>query len=109
MLFRSQHEEELLKYATHQLKQIPGLQIKGDVAQKVSVISFVMEGIHPQDLAVLLDNQGIAVRTGNHCAQPLMQCLGVVGTTRVSFAAYNTIDEIDLFVAALNKSIKMLK
>lgn len=104
-----QHEEELLKYATHQLKQIPGLHIKGDVAQKVSVISFVMEGIHPQDLAVLLDNQGIAVRTGNHCAQPLMQCLGVVGTTRVSFAAYNTIEEIDILIAALNKSIKMLK
>ena len=103
------HEEELLKYANLQLKQIPGLHIKGDVENKVSVVSFVIDGVHPQDLAVLLDNQGIAVRTGNHCAQPLMQCLGIVGTTRASFAAYNTIEEIDLFVAALSKSIKMLK
>jgi cysteine desulfurase/selenocysteine lyase len=103
------HEEELLKYATNQLKQIPELHIKGDVENKVSVVSFVIDGVHPQDLAVLLDNQGIAVRTGNHCAQPLMQCLGIVGTTRVSFAAYNTIEEIDILIEALNKSIKMLK
>jgi len=103
------HEETLLNYANDQLKQIPGLHIKGDVENKVSVVSFVIDGIHPQDLAVLLDNQGIAVRTGNHCAQPLMQCLGIVGTTRVSFAAYNTKEEIDILIVALNKSIKMLK
>ena len=103
------HEDELLEYATAKLKDIPELHIKGDVQHKVSVVSFVIDGVHPQDLAILLDNQGIAVRTGHHCAQPLMKCLGVVGTTRVSFAAYNTKEEIDILITALNKSIKMLK
>ena len=103
------HEDVLLEYATSKLKNIPGLQLIGDTHPKVSVISFTIEGVHPQDLAILLDNQGIAVRTGHHCAQPLMQCLGIVGTTRASFAAYNTIAEIDIFIDALNKAIKMLK
>lgn len=103
-----EHEDKLLLYATEKLKTIDGLRIIGDVANKVSVISFVIEGIHPQDLAILLDNQGIAVRTGHHCTQPLMQRLGIVGTTRVSFAAYNTIHEIDQLMLALNKSLKML-
>ena len=103
------HEEELLSYATRKLKEIEGLKIIGDVQNKVSVISFVIEGVHPQDLAILLDNQGIAVRTGHHCAQPLMQRLGIVGTTRVSFAAYNTLEEIDVLISALYKSLKMLR
>ena len=103
------HEEELLTYATSKLKEIEGLKIIGDVQNKISVISFVIEGVHPQDLAILLDNQGIAVRTGHHCAQPLMQRLGIVGTTRVSFAAYNTLAEIDVLIAALHKSLKMLR
>jgi len=103
------HEEELLTYATSKLKEIEGLKIIGDVENKVSVISFIIEGVHPQDLAILLDNQGIAVRTGHHCAQPLMQRLGIVGTTRVSFAAYNTLAEIDVLIAALHKSLKMLR
>lgn len=103
------HEEELLAYATSKLKEIAGLKIIGDVENKVSVISFIIEGVHPQDLAILLDNQGIAVRTGHHCAQPLMQRLGIVGTTRVSFAAYNTLAEIDVLIAALHKSLKMLR
>jgi cysteine desulfurase/selenocysteine lyase len=103
------HEEELLAYATSKLKEIEGLKIIGDVQNKVSVISFVIEGVHPQDLAILLDNQGIAVRTGHHCAQPLMQRLGIVGTTRVSFAAYNTLEEIDVLISALSKSLKMLR
>ena len=103
------HEEDLLAYATSKLKEIEGLKIIGDVQNKVSVISFVIEGVHPQDLAILLDNQGIAVRTGHHCAQPLMQRLGIVGTTRVSFAAYNTLAEIDVLIAALHKSLKMLR
>ena len=102
------HEEMLLEYASIQLRQIAGLKIIGDVENKVSVISFVIDGVHPQDLAILLDNQGIAVRTGHHCAQPLMQRLGIVGTTRASFAAYNTIEEIDALVEALKKSLKML-
>ena len=103
------HEEELLTYATSKLKEIEGLKIIGDVQNKISVVSFVIEGVHPQDLAILLDNQGIAVRTGHHCAQPLMQRLGIVGTTRVSFAAYNTLAEIDVLIAALHKSLKMLR
>ena len=102
------HEEMLLEYATAQLKDIAGLRIIGDVKNKVSVISFVIDGVHPQDLAILLDNQGIAVRTGHHCAQPLMHRLGIVGTTRASFAAYNTLEEIDVLTQALNKSLKML-
>ena len=102
------HEEILLEYATAQLKEIAGLRIIGDVKNKVSVISFIIDGVHPQDLAILLDNQGVAVRTGHHCAQPLMHRLGIVGTTRASFAAYNTLEEIDVFTQALNKSLKML-
>ena len=102
------HEEILLEYATAQLKDIAGLKIIGDVKNKVSVISFVIDGVHPQDLAILLDNQGVAVRTGHHCAQPLMHRLGIVGTTRASFAAYNTLEEIDVLTQALNKSLKML-
>jgi cysteine desulfurase/selenocysteine lyase len=102
------HEEMLLEYATAQLKDIAGLKIIGDVKNKVSVISFVIDGVHPQDLAILLDNQGVAVRTGHHCAQPLMHRLGIVGTTRASFAAYNTLEEIDVLTQALNKSLKML-
>lgn len=102
------HEHELLVYGTEQLRQLPGLHIKGDVTNKVSVISFVIDGIHPQDLGVLLDQQGIAVRTGSHCTMPLMECLNITGTTRASFAVYNTKEEIDRLVAGLQKAIKML-
>jgi cysteine desulfurase / selenocysteine lyase len=104
-----QHETTLLEYATQQLLTFEGLQIRGNVPNKVSVVSLTIEGVHPQDLAILLDNQGIAVRTGHHCAQPLMSRLGIVGTTRASFAAYNTPAEIDLFTSALGKAIKMLR
>lgn len=103
------HEDALLRYATEKLEAIDGLHIRGNVSNKVSVVSFTIDDIHPQDLAILLDNQGIAVRTGHHCAQPLMKRLGIVGTTRASFAAYNTFEEIDIFTQALNKSIKMLR
>lgn len=103
------HENRLLAYASEKLKAIDGVKIIGDVANKVSVISFVVDGVHPQDLAILLDNQGIAVRTGHHCAQPLMQRLCIPGTTRISFAAYNTLAEIDVFIQALEKSLRMLK
>lgn len=104
-----EHENNLLRYATEKLKAIDGLKIIGDIDNKVSVISFIIDGVHPQDLAILLDNQGIAVRTGHHCAQPLMQCLGIAGTTRASFAAYNTLEEVDVMVQALEKSLKMLR
>lgn len=102
------HEEELLKYATKKLKEIPGLRIIGEADEKLSVISFVVDGLHPQDIGILLDNRGIAVRTGHHCTQPLMNCFGISGTVRASFAVYNTKDEIDELVIGLQKAIKML-
>jgi cysteine desulfurase / selenocysteine lyase len=104
----AQHENQLLTYASAQLKEISGLRIIGDIENKVSVVSFVIEGIHPQDIGILLDNQGIAVRTGHHCTQPLMHRLGIPGTSRASFAVYNTHEEIDLLVKGLFKVKKML-
>ncbi|MBD0368049.1 MAG: aminotransferase class V-fold PLP-dependent enzyme, partial [Flavisolibacter sp.] len=103
-----QHENELLTYATDQLEQIPALRIIGRAKQKISVISFVIDNIHPQDIGILLDNRGIAVRTGHHCAQPLMECYCIPGTTRASFAMYNTKEEIDALIAGLHKAIKLL-
>jgi cysteine desulfurase/selenocysteine lyase len=103
------HENELLAYATSQLQGIEGLRIIGRAKEKVSLISFVIDGIHPQDLGILLDNRGVAVRTGQHCAQPLMDFYCIPGTTRASFALYNTKEEIDVMMAALHKAIKMLK
>ncbi|MFT3933187.1 MAG: cysteine desulfurase [Chitinophagaceae bacterium] len=102
------HENELLHYATDALQQIPGLQIIGKAKEKVSLVSFVIDNIHPQDIGILLDNSGIAVRTGHHCAQPLMQRCGITGTTRASFAVYNTKEEIDEMIKGLHKVIKML-
>lgn len=103
-----QHEEELLVYATEQLEQVPGLRIIGGAKNKISVISFVINKIHHQDLGILLDNYGIAVRTGHHCTQPLMDRFGIAGTTRASFAVYNTKEEVDQLIEGLNKAIKML-
>ena len=102
------HENELLHYATEQLEQIEGLKIIGKAKNKISVISFIVDKVHPQDLGILLDNRGIAVRTGHHCAQPLMDCYRIPGTTRASFAMYNTKEEIDSLITGLNKAIKML-
>lgn len=102
------HEEELLHYATKQLQQIPGLKIIGTAKEKASVVSFVIDNLHPQDIGILLDNRGIAVRTGHHCAQPLMHRFGITGTVRASFAVYNTKEEIDELIAGLQKTIKML-
>ena len=102
------HENDLLMYATVQLEQIDGLSIIGKANEKISVISFVINKLHPQDIGILLDNQGIAVRTGHHCTQPLMQRFGIPGTTRASFAMYNTKEEIDKMITGLRKAIKML-
>lgn len=103
-----EHENRLLAYATEQLTAIPGLRIIGRAKEKVSLVSFVIDNIHPQDIGILLDNRGIAVRTGHHCAQPLMQRFGIAGTTRASFAVYNTKEEIDELITGLQKVIKML-
>ena len=102
------HEQELLNYATTELKKIPGLKIIGEAANKASVISFVVEGIHAYDIGVIVDKMGIAVRTGHHCTQPLMNRFGIQGTVRASFAFYNTKEEVDLLIVALNRAIKML-
>lgn len=103
------YENSLLNYATEVLSGIEGLQIVGQAKEKVSVVSFIMEGIHHQDLAVILDQQGIAVRTGHHCTQPLMQRFNISGTTRASFAVYNTIEEIDILKTGVERAVKMLR
>lgn len=102
------HEAELLNYATGQISQIEGVRIIGTAKNKISVLSFVIDGIHPSDMGVLLDNKGIAVRTGHHCAEPLMARFNIPGTIRASFALYNTKEEIDVFVAGLKKAISVL-
>jgi len=103
------YEHELLLYATEKLIKIQGLKIIGTAKNKASVISFIVDGLHPFDIGTLLDQMGIAVRTGHHCTQPLMQFYGIQGTVRASFAFYNTKQEIDEFVIALERTIKMLK
>jgi cysteine desulfurase/selenocysteine lyase len=97
------YEHELLLYGTEAVSQIPGLRIIGTAREKAAVISFVMEGIHPHDIGTVLDKMGIAVRTGHHCAQPVMDRYQIPATTRASFAFYNTTAEIDSLVAGLHK------
>lgn len=103
------YEEELLNYATDLLKKIPGLKIYGIAPQKTAVVSFNVEGIHPYDIGSILDKLGIAVRTGHHCAQPIMDYYQIPGTVRASFSFYNTFEEIDSMVEALKKAIQMLQ
>src|SRR5450432_3335542 len=102
------HEQDLLEYAHVELEKIPGLQIIGKAREKVSVVSFIISNAHPQDIGILLDNQGIALRTGHHCAQPLMDRFCIPGTARASFAVYNTKFEIDELVKGLYKVVKIL-
>jgi cysteine desulfurase/selenocysteine lyase len=103
------YEHELLGYATQRLEEIPGLRILGKAKEKASVISFVAEGIHPHDMGSLLDGEGIVVRAGHHCAQPVMTRLGVPATTRASFAYFNTREEVDLLVNAIIKAMELFK
>jgi cysteine desulfurase/selenocysteine lyase len=98
------HEHDLLEYATELLEDIPGLRLIGTAAEKVAVLSFVLDGIHPHDVGTILDQEGIAVRTGHHCAQPVMERFGVPATTRASFALYNTRDEVAALAAAIRKA-----
>lgn len=104
----AQYEKELLDYATEKLLEIPNLTIYGTSEKKVSVLSFNVEGIHPYDIGTIIDKMGIAVRTGHHCAQPIMEFYKIPGTVRASFSFYNTKEEIDLFIAALRKAVSML-
>ena len=102
------YEEELLQYATEKLKAIDGLKIYGEAAHKASVISFNIEGVHPYDMGTILDKLGIAVRTGHHCAQPIMDFYHIPGTVRASFSFYNTQEEIDILVEGVKKAVSML-
>ena len=104
-----QHEQALLNSATAQLQDIESLSLVGTAPNKVSVVSFVMSGGHPADIGFLLDRQGIAIRTGHHCAEPLMGRLGLPGTARASFAVYNSLDEVDALARGLKKVQMMLE
>jgi cysteine desulfurase/selenocysteine lyase len=103
------YEDDLLQYATEQLTQIEGLRIYGDNKHKTAVISFNIDSIHPYDVGTLLDKMGIAVRTGHHCAQPIMDYYKIPGTIRASFAFYNTKDEVDTFVNGVQRAVAMLR
>ena len=99
------YERELLAYATERLSRIAGLRIVGTARQKAAVVSFTLEGVHPHDIATILDRRGIAIRAGHHCAQPVMERYGLAATGRASFAFYNTKEEID----ALAEGIEAVK
>lgn len=103
-----EYEHELLAYATEGLREIEGVRLVGTATEKAAVLSFVIDHIHPQDLGLLLDNQGVAVRTGHHCAMPVMQRYGLSGTVRASLSIYNTRSEIDSFINAVKKAKTML-
>ena len=105
---RAHHEAMLLQQATNQAQTIDGLRIIGQAADKISVLSFVLDGVHPADLGALLDQQGIAVRTGHHCAQPIMEQYGLNGTVRASFAFYTTLEDIERLFSALRKATHLL-
>ena len=95
------HEFDLLEYATEQMNRIPGVRIIGTAAKKVAVLSFTINGVHPHDVGTLLNQEGIAVRTGHHCAQPVMQRFRVPATSRASFAFYNSMAEADALIAGI--------
>jgi cysteine desulfurase/selenocysteine lyase len=102
-----QHEEDLTGYALDRLSRIPGLNLVGGGQQRLSVVSFNLDGVHPHDVGTVLDQQGVAVRVGHHCAQPLMDKLGVAGTVRASLGVYNDRDDIDRLAAAVETCREM--
>jgi cysteine desulfurase/selenocysteine lyase len=102
------YEHELLTYATQTLEQIPGLRLIGTAREKAGILSFVMQGAHPHDIGTILDQEGIAIRTGHHCAQPVMDRFGVPATARASLAFYNTAEEIDALAAGLRQVKEIL-
>jgi cysteine desulfurase/selenocysteine lyase len=105
----ARHEHKLLEYATEKLNAIEGLKIVGQAKNKTSIVAFNIEGLHPYDVGVILDQLGIAVRTGHHCTQPIMDLFCIPGTVRASFSFYNTLEEVDILVEGVKKAIKMLK
>lgn len=104
-----EHESEVLQYATEQIKLIDGVKIIGTAEKKASVLSFIVNGLNALDIGIMLDTAGVAVRTGHHCTEPLMNRLGIPGTVRASFALYNTKEEVDIFIEGLKKAINILK
>jgi len=103
------HETDLLDYATDQVNRLPGVRIIGTAEKKAAVLSFVVEGVHPHDVGTLLNEEGVAIRTGHHCAQPVMRRFGIPATSRASFAFYNTLAEVDTLVAGIRKVQKVFK
>ena len=106
--FIQQQEQDLLSFATNEMNKIDEIEIIGTASNKASVISFLVKGTHPFDVGTILDQLGVAIRTGHHCTQPLMNFYNIPGTARVSFSFYNTIDEMKYFIKALKKVISML-
>ena len=102
------HEHQLLNYATEQIKQIDGVKIIGEAENKAGILSFVVEGTHPSDIGMLIDKFGVAIRTGHHCTEPIMDRFNIPGTARASFAFYNSFEEIDIFINAIKYALKML-
>jgi cysteine desulfurase/selenocysteine lyase len=103
------HECDLLKYATRKASDIPGLRIIGTAKDKASILSFVLQGVHPHDIGTILDRKGVAIRAGHHCAMPVMQRFGIAGTARASFALYNTRDEVDALIAGIGEVRRMFQ
>jgi cysteine desulfurase/selenocysteine lyase len=101
------HEHDLLAYATERISLLPGVRVIGTAQEKAAVLSFVLDGIHPHDIGTILDQEGIAVRTGHHCAQPVMQFFGIPATTRASLALYNTEAEVDALMRGITKVQEM--
>ena len=100
----AKYEHDLLEYLTQQLASVDGIRLIGTAADKASVQSFLLDDIHPHDLGTILDHQGIAIRTGHHCAMPVMDYFGISGTARASLALYNNVDDVDRLVAGLDKA-----
>ena len=103
------YEVQLLQYAIQQLSEIDGIRFIGEAKQRSGLVSFIVDGVHPYDLGTIIDKMGVAVRTGHHCAEPVMTRFGIPGTVRASFALYNTMDEVNVFVKAVNRAVMMLR
>jgi cysteine desulfurase/selenocysteine lyase len=102
------HEAGLLRYANEGLSSIPGVELVGQAQEKASVVSFIVDGIHPHDVATIADREGVALRAGHHCAQPVMTRFGIPATVRASFAFYNTLEEIDVLLGAISHARELL-
>ena len=103
----SKHEDELLKYATEEISKIEGIKVIGNAKRKASVLSFVMENVHPHDIGTIMDTQGVAIRAGNHCTQPIMDFYSIPATARASFAIYNNKNDVDKLVSSVKKTMEV--